>query len=165
LPVIAAGGVADARGVAAALDLGAQAVSVGTRFLCSNEAAAARAYKERIVRAEAEDTVYTLLFDVGWPNAAHRVLRNQAYSEWEAAGSPPTGKRPREGVLYGSMTIGGTRVELPSYAVFPPLDSFEGDLERAALYAGQSCALVNDIKPAAEIVRELARGAALQEAS
>jgi len=156
LPVIAAGGVADARGVAAALDLGAQAVSVGTRFLCSNEAAAARAYKERIVRAEAEDTVYTLLFDIGWPNAAHRVLRNQAYSEWEAAGSPPTGKRPREGVPFGSMTIGGARVELPSYAVFPPLESFEGDMERAALYAGQSCSLVNDIKPAAEIVRELA---------
>ena len=162
LPVIAAGGVADARGVAAALDLGAQAVSVGTRFLCSNEAAAARAYKERIVRAEAEDTVHTLLFDIGWPNAAHRVLRNRAYSEWEAAGSPPTGKRPREGVSYGAMTIAGTRVELTSYAVFPPLEGFEGDMEQAALYAGQSCSLVDDIKPAADIVRELARGASVQ---
>ena len=89
LPVIAAGGIADARGVVAALDLGAQAVSLGTRFLCSNESRAAAAYKQRIVRAKAEDTYYTKLFDLEWPDAAHRVLRNKLVDEWEAAGSPP----------------------------------------------------------------------------
>jgi nitronate monooxygenase len=159
LPVIAAGGVADGRGLAAALDLGAQAVSIGTRFLASNEAFAARAYKERIVRAKAEDTVYTKLFDVGWPDAAHRVLRNKAYAEWEAAGSPPSGKRPGEGVPFGALTIAGARVEPPRYHIFPPLEGFEGDMEYAALYAGQSCSLIDDIKPAAEIVRDLERGA------
>jgi nitronate monooxygenase len=159
LPVVAAGGVADGRGLAAALELGAQAVSIGTRFLCSDESAAARAYKERIVGAEAEDTVHTLLFDIGWPNAAHRVLRNKAYAEWEAAGSPPSGQRPGEGVTFGAMTIAGARVELPRYHIFMPLEGFEGDMEYAALYAGQSCSLVNDIKPAAEIVRDLVRGA------
>src|SRR5207249_202279 len=65
LPVIAAGGVADGRGLVAALDLGAEAVSIGTRFLCSDEASAARAYKERLVAASAEETVHTLLFDIG----------------------------------------------------------------------------------------------------
>jgi NAD(P)H-dependent flavin oxidoreductase YrpB (nitropropane dioxygenase family) len=159
LPVIAAGGVADGRGLAAMIDLGAQAVSIGTRFLCSTESAAARGYKERIVRAEAEDTVHTLLFDIGWPNAAHRVLRNKAYTEWEAAGSPPIGQRPGEGKVFGAMSIGGTPVELTRYHVFPPVEGFEGDMEYAALYAGQSCSLVNDIRPAAEIVGDLARGA------
>jgi NAD(P)H-dependent flavin oxidoreductase YrpB (nitropropane dioxygenase family) len=155
LPVIAAGGVADGRGLVAALDLGAEAVSIGTRFLCSDEANAARAYKERIVAASAEDTVYTLLFDIGWPNAAHRVLRNKAYTEWEAAGCPPSGRRPGEGVTFGAMTIAGTRVELARYHIFMPLEGFQGDMEYAALYAGQSCELVHDIKPAAKIVGDL----------
>lgn len=159
LPVIAAGGVADGRGLAAALSLGAQAVSIGTRFLCSEESAAARPYKERIVAAKAEDTVHTLLFDVGWPNAAHRVLRNKAYSEWEAAGSPPPGRRPGEGIPFGAMTIAGTRVELPRYHIFMPVEGFDGDMEYAALYAGQSCALVHAIEPAAKIVAEIAKGA------
>ena len=159
LPVIAAGGVADGRGIAAALQLGAQAVSIGTRFLCSNESAALRAYKERIVRAKAEDTVHTLLFDIGWPNAAHRVLRNKAYAEWEAAGSPPTGQRPGEGVTFGAMSVAGTRVDMPRYHIFMPLEGFQGDMEYAALYSGQSCSLVNDIKPAAEIMHDLVQGA------
>jgi nitronate monooxygenase len=159
LPVIAAGGVADGRGVAAALELGAQAVSIGTRFLCSKESAAFAAYKQRIARAKAEDTVHTLLFDIGWPNAAHRVLRNKAYDEWQTAGSPPTGQRPSEGVTFATMSVGGTRIDMPRYHIFPPLEGFDGDIEYAALYAGQSCALVNDIKPAAEIMRELVRGA------
>src|SRR5262245_58668281 len=74
LPVIAAGGIANGRGVVAALSLGAQAVSMGTRFVASEETLVTREYKERIVQSKAEDTVYTLLFDIGWPNAAHRVL-------------------------------------------------------------------------------------------
>src|SRR5215813_12243020 len=81
VPVIAAGGIANGRGVVAALSLGAQAVSMGTRFLCSEETRVVRAYKERVVKSKAEDTVYTLLFDVGWPEAAHRVLRNKAIND------------------------------------------------------------------------------------
>lgn len=159
LPVIAAGGIANGRGVVAALSLGAQAVSMGTRFLCSEETLVSRAYKERVTRAQAEDTVYTLLFDIGWPNAAHRVLRNTAMNEWEAAGSPPTGKRPGEGKTIGTMSVAETRVEVPSYAVFPPMTDFSGDIERTALYAGESCSLINDIKPAAEIVRDVVKEA------
>lgn len=161
LPVIAAGGVADARGVAAALALGAQAVSLGTRFLCSVESAAA--YKDRVVAAHAEDTYLTTLFDIGWPDAAHRVLRNTAVAEWEAAGSPASGQRPGEGEVIGTMPVGGQQTELPAYVVLPPLTGFVGDLERAALYCGESCALVHDIRPAADIVRELAAGAVATE--
>lgn len=159
LPVVAAGGVANGRGVVAALMLGAQAVSIGTRFLCSHEAGVARGYKERVVRAQAEDTVHTLLFDVGWPDAAHRVLRNEAMDEWEAAGRPPSGQRPGEGTIVGRFPVGDQMVEIPKYGVFPPMEGFEGNLEQTALYCGQSCSLVSDIRPAAEIVKDLAREA------
>lgn len=159
LPVIAAGGIATGRGVAAALGLGAQAVSLGTRFLCSEESRAAPEYKQRIVAAAAEDTVYTKTFDVGWADAAHRVLRNRAVTEWEAAGSPPVGGRAGEGEVIGTMPVAGQVVDLPRYGVFMPLQGFEGDLEHAALYCGQSCALVNDILPAAQIVHDLVQTA------
>jgi len=78
LPVIASGGIADGRGLVAALSLGAQGISIGTRFLASAEARAADAYKARIVMANAEDTVYTEQCNVGWANAPHRVLRTAA---------------------------------------------------------------------------------------
>lgn len=159
LPVIAAGGIANGKGVVAALGLGAQAVSMGTRFLCSEETRVTRAYKERVTKSKAEDTVYTLLFDVGWPAAAHRVLRNKAIEEWETAGRPAPGQRPGEGTVLGTMTLAGTTVEVPKYAVFPPMPEFTGDLEYTALYAGESCSLVNDIKPAAQIVRDIVREA------
>lgn len=159
LPVIAAGGIADGRGVAAALTLGAQAAMMGTRFVCSEESRASREYKERIVRARAEDTVHTMLFDIGWPDAAHRVLRNKAIEEWEAAGRPPSGKRPGEGEIVGRMTIDGAMTDVPRYFVGNPMTDFEGDMEYVALYAGHSCSLVNDVKPAAAIVRDVMREA------
>src|SRR5271168_1232646 len=86
IPIIAAGGFADGRGLAAALALGADAAVFGTRFIASNEAAAHPRYQDRIIAAEAEDTVHTELFDVGWPNAAHRVLRTKVVEAWERAG-------------------------------------------------------------------------------
>jgi nitronate monooxygenase/enoyl-[acyl-carrier protein] reductase II len=159
LPVIAAGGIANGNGIVAALSLGAQAVSMGTRFLCSTEAQALPAYKERVVRSKAEDTLYTLLFDVGWPNAPHRVLRNKAVTEWEAAGCPASGQRPGEGVIIGTIDLDGTTLEVPRYSAFPPLTGFTGDMEYNALYAGESCSFVNDIKPAGQIVQDLVREA------
>lgn len=159
LPVIAAGGIATGRGVAAALALGAEAVMMGTRFVCSDEAHASTEYKERIVRARAEDTVHTMLFDVGWPDATHRVLRNRAIDEWEAAGRPPSGQRPGEGTIIGRMPMGGAMIDVPRYFVGSPMVGFEGDLEYVALYAGHSCNLVSDVRPAAAIVREVAREA------
>jgi nitronate monooxygenase len=159
VPVIASGGVADGRGLVAALSLGAQAISMGTRFLASQEAQAPREYKERIVQGTAEETVYTQLFDIGWPDAPHRVLRNKAIAEWEAAGRPPTGRRPGEGTVVGSMPLADTLVDVVRYAVFPPKPGFTGDLDYVALYAGESCSLVHDIKPAAQIVREVMREA------
>jgi NAD(P)H-dependent flavin oxidoreductase YrpB (nitropropane dioxygenase family) len=102
LPVLASGGIGDGRGIARALRLGALGVSLGTRFVASEEAWLHRTYKERVVSSTAEDTVYTEdLFNVGWPNAPHRVLRNKVVEEWEDAGKPPPGRRPGEGTTIG----------------------------------------------------------------
>jgi nitronate monooxygenase len=157
LPVVASGGIADGRGLAAALALGAQAVSLGTRFLCSDESRAA--YKDRVVAATAADTIHTKLFDLEWPDAAHRVLRNRIVDEWLAAGSPASGQRAGEGEVTGKMPIGGQTIELSRYSIFMPMDGFEGDLDSSVLYAGESCSLVSDIRPVADIVAALAADA------
>lgn len=154
LPVIAAGGIATGRGMLAALSLGAEAVSMGTRFVASEESRAAHEYKQRIVRARAGDTVHTMLFDIGWPDAAHRVIRNKAIDEWEAAGRPPSGQRPGEGTIVGRTPFEGGMFDVPRYFVASPMNGFEGDVDYTVLYAGESCGLVNDIKPAAAIVRD-----------
>jgi NAD(P)H-dependent flavin oxidoreductase YrpB (nitropropane dioxygenase family) len=159
LPVIASGGIANGRGIAAALALGAQGVSLGSRFLATPEARVGEAYKQMLVDARAEDTVYTSLFDVGWENAAHRVLRNTETAEWERAGSPAPGARPGEGSVIGRAELFGTFVDFPRYAVTPPIAGFEGELQRTALYAGESVRLINDIRPAADVVAELVREA------
>jgi nitronate monooxygenase len=159
VPVLAAGGIATGRGVVAALSLGAQGVSMGTRFLCSTEACVTRAYQERVVRSTAEDTVYTTLFDLGWSNAPHRVLRNTAFAEWEATGRSASGQRPGEGTIVGTVSVAGTTMEIPKYGAMPPITGFSGDMESIALYAGESCSLVHDIKPAAQIVHEVVREA------
>jgi nitronate monooxygenase len=91
LPVIAAGGIGDARGVAAVLALGAGAAWVGTRFLLAEEAPVHERYRARLLAAdETEALWFADLFDVGWPNAPHRALRNATTEAWEAAGRPPS---------------------------------------------------------------------------
>ncbi|HKM99758.1 MAG TPA: nitronate monooxygenase [Candidatus Binataceae bacterium] len=156
VPVIAAGGFADGRGLAAALALGADAAAFGTRFLASNEVAADPRYQQRILEAEAEETVHTELYDIGWPNAPHRVLRTKVVEEWERAGRPPTGKRPGEGESIGKMTHAGIEVLTVKYSVTSPANSFEGDIEELPLYAGMSVSLVREKLPAGEIVRRIA---------
>ena len=154
VPVVAAGGIADGRGIAAALALGASGVCLGTRFVASEEALAHNMYKQRLLAADVEDTVYSTLFDIGWENAPHRTLRNSTFDMWEKAGYPPSGKRPNEGEVIAHR-VDGTPVM--RYSISMPLETMQGDAERLALYAGQSVGLVKDIKPAAIIVQQLKR--------
>src|SRR5439155_481781 len=74
-PVVAAGGIGSGRAMAASLAAGAAAVRVGTRFVAATEAEAHPAYLEKLIAAEAKDTVLTETFSAGW-NAPHRVLRS-----------------------------------------------------------------------------------------
>ena len=159
LPLIAAGGFADGRGLAAALALGADGAVFGTRFLASHEAAAHPAYKERIVQANARDTFHTTLYDVGWPDAPHRVLRTPLVERWEGAGRPSAGARPGEGETHAQSMRADVAMPLVNYAVMPPADYIEGDIAGLAHYAGQSCSLVHEVLPAGEIVRRIAREA------
>jgi NAD(P)H-dependent flavin oxidoreductase YrpB (nitropropane dioxygenase family) len=151
-PVVAAGGIADGRGLAAVLALGAAGAWIGTRFLASHEAEIHPRYRERLLQADASDTLYTGLFDVAWPNAPHRVLRNSTVEMWEAAGRPPSGQRPGEGdVIASSKTVG----PIVRYRSYTPGSDAEGDLDALSLWAGQSVGLVSKVQPAAEIVREI----------
>ena len=156
LPVLASGGIGNGLGIAQAIQLGAKGVSLGTRFVACDETWVHPAYKQRIVDAKAEDTVINELYDYDWPHAPHRTLRNKLYDEWQAAGAPPRGSKPGEGTSIGRRTNPmGERVEWMRYAIGTAPPDFDGDLENAPLWAGESCSLVNDIKPATEIVRDL----------
>jgi NAD(P)H-dependent flavin oxidoreductase YrpB (nitropropane dioxygenase family) len=124
--------------------------------VASGEAFAHPEYKRRIVASTAADTVYTELFDGWWPDAPHRVLRTRLVAQWEAAGRPPPGRRPGEGTPIGTLVRStGERVDWPRYAVGVAGPDFDGNIEDAPLWAGESCAVVTDIRPAAQIVRDL----------
>jgi NAD(P)H-dependent flavin oxidoreductase YrpB (nitropropane dioxygenase family) len=160
VPVLASGGIGDGEGLARALRLGAQGVSLGTRFVASEEAWIHPVYKQRVVDSNAEDTFYGELFDVWWPDAPHRVLRNnKAFAEWDAAGRPPPGDRPGEGTPIGTNHRPWGDYQLPRYAAEMVTPDFDGDPEYAPMWAGESCSVVNDIKPAGVIVRDLVREA------
>jgi NAD(P)H-dependent flavin oxidoreductase YrpB (nitropropane dioxygenase family) len=158
-PLLAAGGLADGRGLAAALALGADGAVFGTRFLAAEESAAHPDYKRRLVGAHAAETMHTTLYDVGWPNAAHRVLRTPLVEKWENAGRPATGTRPGEGEQVAILKRSDIEIPMVNYSVSPPSEWIEGDLGGLAFYAGQSVSLVREILPAREIVRRIAEEA------
>lgn len=152
VPVVAAGGVGDGRGLAAVLALGAQAAWLGTRFLTAAEASVHDGYRDAVVGAAATDTVRTGCFDGGWPDAPHRVLRNATLTRWEEAGRPAA-HRPGEGDVVATDGAGNA---YRRYDDMMPMRGVEGDVAEMALYAGQSVGLVRDVRPAGEIVRALA---------
>ncbi len=155
IPVIASGGIATGADIANALKLGASAVSMGTRFLATSESLVLDSYKAKVVAAKSADTVLTELFDIGWPNAAHRVIRNRAYNDWDAAGQPPSGERPDENKVIGKLGSGDEAIDLPRYTVTPPLLHFDGDLEEAALYCGESCERIDTIVSSEALMKQL----------
>jgi nitronate monooxygenase len=95
VPVLAAGGISDGRGMAAALALGADGAYLGTRFVATKEALAHPDYRELLLEADETDTVRTDLFNGGWPERDHRVVRNSTVESWAAAGRPAPDDRPR----------------------------------------------------------------------
>jgi NAD(P)H-dependent flavin oxidoreductase YrpB (nitropropane dioxygenase family) len=157
VPVLAAGGVADGRGLAAVLALGADAAWVGTRFLLAQEANVHHEWRRRIQAASETGTVYSTLFDRGWPDSPHRTLRNSTVQAWERAGRPVAPTRPGEGDLIARAPDGSP---LYRYGLDAALSGTRGDVEALALYAGQSVGIVKDIVPAAAIIDQLINEAA-----
>ena len=152
-PVVAAGGIGNGADIRKVLFAGASAAMLGTRFVATQECLAHQEYKQALVRADASQTVLTVCFEGGWPNAPHRVLRNGTFVRWEAAGCPPVGKRPGEGDVVATRPDGR---QVLRYASPYPLQGSKGDqLLDSPLYAGQGITAVRDIPPAGDLVHRL----------
>jgi NAD(P)H-dependent flavin oxidoreductase YrpB (nitropropane dioxygenase family) len=157
VPVIAAGGIADGRGLAAVLALGASAAWIGTRFLASEEVEIHPDYQQRVLDASENDTTHhNDLFNVGWPDAPHRVLRNSTVDLWETEGRPPSGDRPGEGEVIARSP---SRGEILRYQSYTPGPDAEGNIEALSMWAGQGLSMVRKVQPAAEIINEIVNDA------
>jgi len=144
-PVAAAGGVADGRGLAAALMLGADGALVGTRFYATQEAMGPQGAKERIVEASGDKTIRSILFDIArqnvWPAPyTGRVLRNEFSEKW----------RGREAELMQHQADEAARYNKSRDA---------GDFETAAVIAGEGVDMISDIPPAREVVDRMVKEA------
>ncbi len=148
VPVLAAGGIATARDLAAVLACGASGARIGTRFVAAAESGAHPLYVKALLSATAADTCLTEAYSVGWPDAPHRVLRSAIAAA----------ERAPDGVL-GEEQWGGQVLPIQRFAVNPPSTTTTGRIEAMALYAGESVTHVNSVQPAAEIIAELVAGA------
>ena len=139
-PVLAAGGIADGRGLAAALALGAQGALLGTRFLATQESPLHPNFKQAVLDSDGHDTVLTEIPDVArasvWPGAMARSRRNAFIERWAG----------REWEL---------RARQPEVAAALERARRIGDADNATLYIGQDAGLIHDIPPAAEIVERI----------
>lgn len=152
LPIVAAGGIADIASARAAVEAGASAVACGTAFLVAHEADVHPTYVERLLHADGTDTVLTTVFNVGWPDAPHRVLRNHTYTTWESAGRRTRGARHGEGEIVGARNDS----PIVRYSDAQPMRSTTGDIDAMALYAGTSVGQVHQRASAREITEALA---------
>ncbi|MCW8980026.1 MAG: nitronate monooxygenase [Altibacter sp.] len=135
VPLIAAGGIANGRGMLAAMVLGADGVQVGSRFVASEESSSHRAFKQMVVDAKEGDTLLTLK-----ELAPVRMLKNKFFEDvMELYTTNPTKEALQE-------LLGRARAKR---------GMFEGDLEEGELEIGQIAGLIHDIKPAAQIVEEM----------
>jgi nitronate monooxygenase len=153
VPVIAAGGIGDARGVAAVLALGAQAAWLGTRFLLAQEMPIHQEYRRRLMdAAETDAQWYANLYGAGWPDAPHRAIRNSTAEMWEAAGRPPPGESTGRGRCHRALASGESILR---YEPTAPMVGTTAGIQALSLWAGQRVALARQPQPAAEIVAEL----------
>jgi nitronate monooxygenase len=144
-PVLAAGGIADGRGLAAALALGAEGSLIGTAFCATNEALTHARAKERLLEATGAQTIRTRVFDIvrghDWPAPyTGRALRNRFTDRWHG----------HEGELAAALNT-----EQPAYA----LAADAGDTETALVWAGEGVDLVHAMAPAADVLGRIAADA------
>lgn len=150
--VLAAGGIADGRGLAAALMLGADGAWIGTRLVATDESGAHEEYKERLVTAGPDATVRTSLFGPETPDFnPMRVLRNRVVDEFPA---PPPPDTPRP--VIGRTSLGGPEIDVPRFANLVPMRGVTtGDLDEMPLLAGQGVGLIDAVKSAASLITDI----------
>ncbi len=147
-PVLAAGGIADGRGLAAALMLGAQGALIGTRFYASVEALGSDLAKQRIVQAHGHDTARTRVFDIvrnlNWPEAnTGRALRNRFLERWDGREEELAAALVDESVAYADAAR-------------------DGNFETAVVWAGEAVDLIKDVERAATLVARISAEACVQ---
>ena len=148
LPVIAAGGIATARGVAAAFAAGAEGARVGTRFIAATESEAHPEWVQAVLEARAADAVVSHAFNVGMPEPGpHRVLRSSV----EAA-------EALDADHAGVLRMFGAEIPVRRFGPQPPSREATGTIAAMPFYAGQSAGAVDAVRPAAAIVAELVAG-------
>ncbi|MBV8130626.1 MAG: hypothetical protein JO114_23500, partial [Planctomycetaceae bacterium] len=111
-------------------------------------------YKQMLLEAGEDDTVRTILFGHGWPNAPHRTLRTAFVQEWLGQEARGQESRPDEPPV-GQTVVGGQPLPVLRFMGLPPNCDAIGDIESMDLLAGQGVGLVGEIKPAGQIVHEL----------
>ena len=148
VPVVAAGGIASARSLAAVLACGAGAARMGTRFVAAAESGAHPSYVKALLTSSAADTCITDAFSVLWPDAPHRVLRS-AIAAAEKLTEDVIGEE-----IYAEQLLPVHR-----FSVSAPTSTTTGHVDAMALYAGESVSNVTSVQPAARIVSELVAGA------
>ena len=140
IPVLSAGGIADGRGLAAALALGADGVLLGTRFMATPEAPIHANFKQAIVKSDGHDTVLTEIPDLAsqrvWPGAMSRAQRNKFIERWAG----------REWALRQNATEVGKQVAAARAA---------GDVDNASLSFGQDAGLIDSVKSVREVIQEI----------
>lgn len=158
--VLAAGGVADGRGLAAALMLGADGAWVGTRLVATRESAAHDGYKVRVVGASGTDTVLTGIFGPEYPQFnPMRVLRNRVVRDWSDRSGEVPADTSAEPVI-GHLSLAGQEMDLHRFTNMVPMrEVTTGDLDEMPLLAGQGVGLVDSIEPAATVIARMTEDA------
>lgn len=151
VPVLVSGGISTGEDIRAAIHNGAAGVVMGTRFISTKESNLADIYRQKLLEAGENSTVYTNCFNQEW-NAMHRVLRTSTFLNWEAEGCPLNGNKPREGEVIGKTPWGG---DIQMYSGRRPVEGDTGDLESMCMYAGEGVGKINDIPSAAELIERL----------
>lgn len=153
--VLAAGGISDGRGVAAALALGADGVWVGTRMAATAEADISAGYKEKLVSSGADDAVLSSLFGRETPEFnPMRVLNNSIVAEWQdKEDEAPVDPATQE--LLGTMSVGGVTLPLHKFSNLVPMSGASGDVEQMPLLAGQGVGMIGSIEPAAQVMEQM----------
>jgi NAD(P)H-dependent flavin oxidoreductase YrpB (nitropropane dioxygenase family) len=153
--LLASGGIADGRGVAASIQLGADGVWVGTRLVATEEAAVHPEHKRRILAATGADTVYSGVFGPDQPAFnPMRLLKNNVVKEWNHRLDEVPKDTSTQPVI-GSTMMGGQAMELRKFSVLLPTPDTKGDWEEMPFLAGQSVGLVNDVLPAKQVVERM----------
>lgn len=152
VPVLVAGGISTGGDIRSAINNGAAGVVMGTRLIATKESEHPDFYLQKLVEADAHDTVYTNCYNNGGWNAMHRVLRNSTFLNWEAAGGPQVGQKPGEGEVVARTESGR---EIKRYSGHEPIKGDTGDLEALCMYAGEGVKNIHDIPSASELIARL----------